>query len=92
MPSSPDIIFDLDGTLIDSAPSILASMQSAFDALALRPIRPLTPDVIGPPLLPTLAALLPLEHRCEVDAVATMFKRHYGSAPSDYFDRTAKSR
>ena len=45
-----DIVFDLDGTLIDSAPSILASMQAAFDEAGIAPATPLTPALIGPPL------------------------------------------
>ena len=45
-----DIVFDLDGTLIDSAPSILASMQAAFEQAGIAPSGPLTPALIGPPL------------------------------------------
>lgn len=77
MPVSPLIIFDLDGTLIDSAPSILASMHAAFDAAGLRPVRPLAHDLIGPPLHETLAALLPGEHASQVPRLADLFKAHY---------------
>ncbi len=71
------IVFDLDGTLIDSAPSILASMQAAFDAAGLRPSRPLVQDLIGPPLHTTLASLLPAGQGDSVDKLAALFKSHY---------------
>lgn len=76
-----DIVFDLDGTLIDSAASILASMQAAFDQAGITPARPLTPALIGPPLAQTLRALLP-----DTDAVQVLpdlvegFKRHYDAS------------
>lgn len=76
-PPYSHIVFDLDGTLIDSAPSILASMQAAFDAAGLRPTRPLTQDLIGPPLNATLASLLPEGQDDCVERLATLFKCHY---------------
>jgi len=76
-PPYSHIVFDLDGTLIDSAPSILASMQAAFDAAGLRPARPLAQDLIGPPLNATLASLLPEGQDDCVDRLATLFKSHY---------------
>ena len=71
------VIFDLDGTLIDSAPSILASMQAAFDAAGVTPSRALTPDLIGPPLADTLRALLPAPSKEMLDTLITGFKAHY---------------
>jgi phosphoglycolate phosphatase len=51
------IIFDLDGTLIDSAPSILAGFQHVLKVNDIVPLVPLTSSVIGPPLVPTLKML-----------------------------------
>jgi len=51
------IIFDLDGTLIDSAPAILAGFEAAFSACGRAPKVPVTPSVIGPSLMETLAVL-----------------------------------
>ena len=51
------LIFDLDGTLIDSAPAILASFRQAFDSAGIRPVRSIEADIIGPPLKETLEAL-----------------------------------
>ncbi|MFM8518170.1 MAG: HAD family hydrolase, partial [Nevskiaceae bacterium] len=44
------ILFDFDGTLIDSAPSILASYAAALEQTGLKSVVPLTPSLIGPPL------------------------------------------
>lgn len=76
-----DIVFDLDGTLIDSAPSILASMQAAFDQAGIAPCQPLTGALIGPPLAQTLRALLPSGASEQVlPVLAENFKRHYDDA------------
>ena len=72
-----DIVFDLDGTLIDSAPSILASMQAAFEQAGIAPRGPLTPALIGPPLAQTLRSLLPEASEAALPGLIEGFKRHY---------------
>ena len=74
------VIFDLDGTLIDSAPSILASMQAAFDEAGIRPTRPLSDDLIGPPLAQTLTSVLGDDHADRLSELIERFKRHYDEA------------
>ncbi|WP_342618980.1 HAD hydrolase-like protein [Rhodoferax sp. GW822-FHT02A01] len=49
------VVFDLDGTLIDSAPGILQGFELAFSRCAVTPRQPWTPALIGPPLLQTIA-------------------------------------
>lgn len=71
------IIFDLDGTLIDSAPSILESFKQAFSLQNIRPSVPITADVIGPPLMPTLAKLAGREDTSLLNQLAVNFKAHY---------------
>jgi phosphoglycolate phosphatase len=44
------IIFDLDGTLIDSAPAILHCLDQALIKNAIDPLFPLGPELVGPPL------------------------------------------
>ncbi len=44
------VIFDLDGTLIDSALSILNSLKNAFEKVGVKPNRSLEKELIGPPL------------------------------------------
>jgi len=74
------IIFDLDGTLIDSAPSILESFTYAFSSLGVVPHRPITPDVVGPPLMQTLAILSGQADEALLLRLAEKFKEHYDSA------------
>ncbi len=73
----PEIIFDLDGTLIDSAPGILAGFAGAFSACGLQPIVPLVPAIIGPPLMETLARLAGSNEEKVLHALAEAFKAHY---------------
>lgn len=75
----PHIIFDLDGTLIDSSPSILASFKHAFVSLQVEPKRAFTADLIGPPLMQTLATLAGSEDAALLNALALAFKAHYDS-------------
>lgn len=71
------VIFDLDGTLVDSAHGILASFAGAFQTCGLQPSRPLSHDIIGPPLLPTLRALAGTDDPQVLDPLAIAFKAHY---------------
>ncbi|KKL20628.1 hypothetical protein LCGC14_2453540, partial [marine sediment metagenome] len=49
-----NILFDLDGTLIDSSASILASVELAFKECGLEPQAHLAEELIGPPLMEML--------------------------------------
>lgn len=71
------IIFDLDGTLVDSASGILTSLGHAAEATGITPARALTPDVIGPPLADTLRALFPHADAATLAKVTAAFKQHY---------------
>ncbi len=71
------IVFDLDGTLIDSSPSILASISSAFEQLEIQPTRQLSQDLIGPPLAETLANLLSAQHIGRLPELMEKFKKKY---------------
>ncbi len=71
------LIFDLDGTLIDSAPSILKSFSHAFSTLKIEPEIPLVPELIGPPLMQTLSKLSGSEDTALLQQLAMLFKQHY---------------
>lgn len=71
------IIFDLDGTLIDSSDSILAAFKGSFDALGLTPFRTLAPEIVGPPLRETLALLSGSDDSVLLDRLAAAFKESY---------------
>lgn len=74
-----NIIFDLDGTLIDSAPAILSSLCSAFDEVGVVPARELVQSLVGPPLREIIEDLLDASQICYVDALEYHFKRIYDS-------------
>lgn len=71
------LIFDLDGTLIDSAPSILGSYAHTFASRGIAPQIPLTSEVIGPPMMQTLAQLSGVEDVEVLKDLAQQFKSHY---------------
>lgn len=80
MPRYPHILFDLDGTLIDSAPAILASFRDAFAQTGIAPVRTIDESVIGPPLTETLQLLSGSADPALVARLAEAFKASYDSA------------
>lgn len=73
------LIFDLDGTLIDSAPSILAGFEQALRLAGMAPALPLTSELIGPPLTVTLARLSGSDEPAVLAELAGHFKQFYDS-------------
>lgn len=71
------IIFDLDGTLIDSAPAILQGFASVLDEAGIRPVVPLDSTLIGPPLRQTLMRLTGLPAGDGLERLACSFQRIY---------------
>nr|WP_298686635.1 HAD hydrolase-like protein [uncultured Dongia sp.] len=75
------VLLDLDGTLIDSYPGILASCLAALRALGHEPDEGL--DIrrfIGPPLDEILQALLQSYGDDRVDDAVTAYRQHYGDS------------
>jgi phosphoglycolate phosphatase len=77
--NSRAIIFDLDGTLVDSSPGILASLDHALQAQGVSPTYPLNSALIGPPLLEIVTYLCPDLNSAQRDQIVEQFKRHYDS-------------
>lgn len=75
-----NLIFDLDGTLIDSAPSILSCFELAFASTGIALASPLDNSVIGPPLMDTLRKLSGSDDVALLDTLAAAFKQHYDSS------------
>jgi phosphoglycolate phosphatase len=71
------VIFDLDGTLIDSSTSILQSFEAAFKKLDIPNQKPFTQEIIGPPLMPTLKSLSGSDDASLLDGLAQAFKDEY---------------
>lgn len=72
-----DAIFDLDGTLVDSAPSILLCLAEALASQGFAPMVPLSPLVIGPPLNETLRNISGCADDKTIAAMAATFVEHY---------------
>ncbi|MCP5198370.1 MAG: HAD-IA family hydrolase [Gammaproteobacteria bacterium] len=72
------VVFDFDGTLVDSAGRIVAAMQAAFAEHGLAiPAPHAVRAVIGLELGAACAALLPPGDRGRAPACATAYRRHY---------------
>lgn len=71
------VLFDLDGTLSDSARGILAALRHAFAVHSLPPLDPATEQaILGPPFyesLPPLLGDVPLE------SIIAAYREHYGA-------------
>ncbi|MDR3086612.1 MAG: HAD hydrolase-like protein [Azoarcus sp.] len=71
------IVFDLDGTLIDSAAAILASYRAAFTVCGVAPARAIETDIIGPPIVETLRLLTGNAAPALIGELSDAFKRSY---------------
>lgn len=71
------MLFDLDGTLSDSAPGILGALRYAFAASGLPPLDPRTErTLLGPPFYESLPPLIGEQH---LDGVIEAYREHYGA-------------
>lgn len=75
--SARHILFDLDGTLIDSAPSILSAFARVLDKHAIKPSCDLTQALIGPPLIETLRLISGVDDLGVLQGLADDFKLYY---------------
>lgn len=73
------LIFDLDGTLVDSSQGILASLAEAFQQAGLELTQPLEPSLIGPPLADIIAFLNPHLSPSKKAEIVTCFRQNYDS-------------
>ena len=70
-------LFDLDGTLSDSAPGILSSLRHAFDVNGLPRLDPsVERALLGPPFYESLPPLIGSAH---LDDVIAAYREHYGA-------------
>lgn len=74
------ILFDLDGTLIDSAPGIIAGFSAALLQNGVSPICELSEELIGPPLDETLRIISGISDLVILNKLADSFKEHYDGA------------
>ena len=71
------IIFDLDGTLIDSAETIILALDSAFRKLQVTPVKPINSSVIGPALDKILLELIPETSEDLITRIISSFRKFY---------------
>lgn len=74
---SYDLLFDLDGTLIDSSSGILATFSAVLHKHGLTPIAPLDRRLIGPPLRQTVEKLTGISDAATLDSLVETFKSIY---------------
>jgi phosphoglycolate phosphatase len=72
-----NIIFDLDGTLIDSCDGILSAITMAFQVCGITLQQPLSARLIGPPLNKLLPILANSDDALVIDPLADAFKQKY---------------
>jgi phosphoglycolate phosphatase len=78
MPLVKTIIFDLDGTLVDSAPGIIECFKQTLQEKNISPVISLDSCLIGPPLRETLQSLTGMtENDHQLDELAEDFKNRY---------------
>lgn len=80
VPDRPEIVlFDLDGTLSDSAPGILAALRRSFDENGIPPLDAETErSLLGPPFYESLPPLIGGAER--LPAVLATYRLHYGGS------------
>jgi len=71
------VLFDLDGTLVDSSIGILNSLAAAFEKTGCKPIKPFSPEIIGPPLLEILSLLSGSSDPLLLGRISESFMGHY---------------
>ncbi len=77
------ILFDFDGTLIDSAPYVLTAYKQAFAELDITPKIAITESIIGPPLIATIEMLIGEDNPDLVIQLADKFMERYDSGVAE---------
>ncbi|HEU5197496.1 MAG TPA: HAD hydrolase-like protein, partial [Methylomirabilota bacterium] len=73
--SAPTLLFDLDGTLTDPRPGIVACMRHVVEGLGRRcPDDDALATFIGPPLRGTFATLLETDERETIEAAMALYR------------------
>lgn len=79
------VIFDVDGTLVDSQDHILAAMQAAFTSEGLiAPPRPAILAIVGLSLPEAIARLAPGEPGDRLERIVSAYKASFGPLRGDH--------
>jgi phosphoglycolate phosphatase len=71
------ILFDLDGTLIDSKPGILTSIRKTLDAYNIPYTEEVINQMIGPPFRVSMRDLLGIKDMQLVEDLISYYRKHY---------------
>ena len=71
------ILFDLDGTLIDSKPGILTSIRKTLDAFDIPYTEEIIDGMVGPPFRVSMKEMLGIEDMNVIEQLITFYRTHY---------------
>jgi phosphoglycolate phosphatase len=74
------LVFDLDGTIVNSSADVLASLEFALQATNLVPTRRLDRTLIGPPLAQIVRDVLGNASDDDVTLAVAAFRKHYDNS------------
>ena len=70
------ILFDLDGTLIDSKPGILASMRKTLNAYSIPYTEAIIDKMVGPPIRVSYKELLGITDMDLMEDMIVYYRKH----------------
>ena len=71
------ILFDLDGTLIDSKPGILTSIRKTLDAFEIPYTEEVIDGMIGPPFRVGMKEMLGIQEMSVIEQLIALYRKHY---------------
>lgn len=74
------VVFDLDGTLVDSAPGILAALRDALHVNGVTALVPLDVSLIGPPLPALITEVAGPLDAATLSCISAAFKNAYDNS------------
>jgi phosphoglycolate phosphatase len=74
------LIFDFDGTIVDSSGDVLASLDFALRSASIVPTRPLDRSLIGPPLTFMIREAVNNVSDRDLNRAVTAFRQHYDAS------------
>jgi phosphoglycolate phosphatase len=75
-----DILFDLDGTLVDSYTGVAAALTNTLARKGIKAIAPIDRTLIGPPLRETLAKVAGIQQERVLTDLVSIFKEEYDTS------------
>lgn len=75
------VVFDLDGTLLDSAPDIINSLTAAMESAGIFNKTPIPSTIVGPPIRDMIDNMDLAIPECQKLKIVSAFRSHYDSSP-----------